>query len=174
MQHASKKKSNRVTKLGIVILCICSIGAIFYFFMKPANDPEVKVESKSVEGQLIDVQESQFTIRHDDAKQYIFSRENSKVDKEKFIVGNVVIISYVGDLIENSKELQKVEISATSITEIVKNSNQEVGHDDVMATMLKEMTLEEKVAQMFMVRVPQIKPVELIRDYISPKLVISN
>ena len=165
MQHASKKKDNKVTKIVLAILFICIIAGIFYFFMRPTNDSKIKENTKEVAGQLIDVQDTKFIIRHDNAKQYVFSREAIEVDQEKFIVGNSVTITYTGSLVESSTDFQKVEIKKITITEVVKNSNNEVGHDDVMAAMLKEMTLEQKVAQMFMVRVPEIKPVELIRDY---------
>lgn len=163
MRHASKKRNHSGTKIGLVIALLLVVASVCYFFLKPIE--KQKEETKELIGEIIDVQTSQVTIRHDNARQYLFSKEMLKVDSKKCLVGNTISIQYTGTLIENSLEIQTITIKKATIHEVVKNDNLETGHDEALATLLKEMTVEQKVAQMFMVRVPESKPVALIRDY---------
>lgn len=160
MQHASKKRNHWIAKVLLVISVIV-VASIGYFFLKP----EPKIKNKEIIGQIINVQDTQITVRHDNGREYLFDKKELKIDNNKCLVGNSIGIEYTGNLIENSLELQTIEIVKATIYEIVKNEDLEVGHDDKIADLLKGMTLEQKVGQMFMVRVPKSKPVALIKEY---------
>ena len=163
------KHSRRRSKMSIVFILICTLviigGSLFFAFNKK---PKETVVIKELYGEIMGIEKSRFVIKSE-SKEYIFSSKKLDVNDRLFLVGNSATIDYIGDLVVDSSKVQRVEIEEIHLVKTIKDPVVEpapvIVPKDPLDEKIEAMSLQEKVAQMFFVRVPEVSPVELIRDY---------
>ncbi|MBA3927396.1 glycoside hydrolase family 3 N-terminal domain-containing protein [Listeria rustica] len=152
-----KKTSNKGKKIFVVLIVLTIfIGGAIYFATSMGHDDKSREVINNIQGEIVDKADSTIEIKTGDNKTYIFDTSKVELEGDEAVTGNKAVISYTGDLDEQKKDVQKVAVTKIVITAV---------KHDAAVNMISTMTLKEKVGQMFMVRVPEVAPVELIQDY---------
>ena len=130
------------------------------FVSSKAEESEIvdNREIKSISGTIYDSTMQTLTLETVDGKRYEFLKETDKLEvpQSGTMVGAPVKVDYKGDL-ENMQDVTVIKITVSEI-EIPKVSNTA---EDILA----EMTLEEKVGQMFIARCPENNAVQSVGQY---------
>lgn len=137
------------------------------------KDDEKKVNSMS--GTIIKTAKSQLTVQ--DKENVIYTFQSSKLN-EPFEIGSEIIIEYTGILNKN-KEFQDVDIikyeTIKTINDNTNNTNdvQTSWNDNgifnsfykLAQDTVKDMTLDEKIGQLFLVRYPDTSIIDDLKKY---------
>lgn len=164
------QKNNAIIHKFIVIIILLGLvsGALFYQ-LRLTGEGETKINAKKFTGQIIDVTDATVTLRMDDNAVYTIDYQDAKVKGDPIQYGNRATIRYTGDL-DKTKSLQDIDVLDFSVQAIYARNG---GSDNTEATtvskrvaqMVAKMSLEDKVAQMFLARCPEDQAVALLSQY---------
>ena len=182
-----RKRKNDGSRLTIVLVVIAVLlcAAIFfaggYLLMenrketaKPTETPVSSVETgvHTMSGSVEDATMNTLDVKTEDGKVYSFSLQGVVLDTENgILVGDPVELSYEGELVE-SDDLQDVKIVSLRVRdrELVVEEPVVTETPKPVPTsrtdeILYDMTLEEKVGQMFIARCPEGDAAALVSQY---------
>lgn len=163
-------KKELIIILLIVILFVIGYFCYNKFWINTTEDNEEKI--KTVSGIVYDTSMNVLTIKDSNGLIYTFSIENvDRSNIENILIGNLINIEYEGSL-SNTADIQNVKIDKITIEEVdnqVPNAWNDHGIFSEYYTkaydLLQNMTLEEKIGQLFLVRVPENSQIEAIKEY---------
>lgn len=157
MIHINKKKY-------IYLIGVTFIVAVFTLLIIPTE--EKTLDTNTLTATVINSNTNKLTVQDDQNIIYTFD-----VEKNKFNVGDNLVIEYTG-LLNKNKERQTtdlVNISPVSQDEedvTPRNSDGIFSQFSTLANnKLKEMTLEEKIGQILLVRYPESNVEDAINSY---------
>lgn len=147
-------------KIGIVLFIIVIIAILTYPVIETKK--EFLEEKNTLNGTVLKISENTMTLQDENNIIYTIETEN-----ENLAVGDTVTLEYDGTLNKN-QENQTIQItSLTKQDESLKlNKNDMFGsYYDVAQEKLATMSLEEKIAQLLLVRYPDTSVSEIIEQY---------
>ena len=147
-------------KIGIVLFIIVIIAILTYPVIKTKK--EFLEEKNTLNGIVLKISENTMTLQDENNIIYTIETEN-----ENLAVGDTITLEYDGILNKN-QENQTIQItSLTKQDESLKlNKNDMFGsYYDVAQEKLATMSLEEKIAQLLLVRYPDTSGKEIIEQY---------
>ena len=147
-------------KIGIVLFIIVIIAILTYPVIKTKK--EFLEEKNTLNGIVLKISENTMTLQDENNIIYTIETEN-----ENLAVGDTITLEYDGILNKN-QENQTIQItSLTKQDESLKlNKNDMFGsYYDVAQEKLATMSLEEKIAQLLLVRYPDTSVSEIIEQY---------
>lgn len=137
---------------------------------------------QELRGTIKDATMNTLTVQGEDNCEYYFGTEGVDISTGKtgLVIGNPVTISYRGKL-DSNLSVQEVELLSITVTdanlnihdsetisnptESVKPSESPTAVTQKAQEILNEMTLDEKVGQMFIARCPETDAVQKIEEY---------
>lgn len=150
-----------------VIICIVLIAAVIS--LKLVLDKDDKLESIKIEATVLSTTETTLTVQDSKNVIYTFYKENLEV-----VAGDYVVIEYSG-VLEDGKLIQEGKVINYEVKETEKDVNGiPEDYDDkgifstyyVMAyNKLKELSLDEKIGQILLVRYPNSNAEEILKKY---------
>lgn len=159
MVYSRGEEGYNMRKLLQLALCIgvlCSVSACGKEEPKKESIKQESVEheekTKTVQGMVVDATNSSFTITAEDGKSYDFVRGDMKLTGEALLLNESVKVQYI---VKDGKNIAK------SAEVIETNTVVKQGIEDFIANM----TIEEKVGQMFFVRCPNEQEVQDVANY---------
>lgn len=162
-KHVKRKKSS-FKMIFIILLCVIfMIVCLFHF----RDDEETEDFSKYPEliGQIASVGDETLLIRQDDNTEYLISIAGV-IDKNKgLLVGNTISIRYDGKLDKDYTDIQDIKVKKYQVSEIKIGNDKKAYVDDELSRIIQNMSLEEKIAQMFLVRCPDEKQDEFVESF---------
>lgn len=135
-----------------------------------------------LEGTIEDATMNTLTVQGEDHCKYYFGTDgvNILTGKTGVVIGNPVTISYRGKL-DSSASVQEVELLSITVTDAILNTNDSETTDETLENVepstspitvtqkaqeiLNEMTLDEKVGQMFIARCPETDGSQKAEEY---------
>lgn len=145
-----------------IIVLICSLIAIVLIIIGLLQLKANKKEVNNLEGQVIYKDKDQITIQDDN--QVIYTFKDSDITAK---VGENVLLTYSGILNKNT-QIQENEIVKYTLSENVSNLNE----NDIFGAFYKlakdklnKLTLEEKIAQILLVRYPNSNQIDMVKNY---------
>lgn len=109
------------------------------------------------EGILIEVNDEAVAIRASDGSEYLFNRINVRGDN--VIVGYEAKVTYHGKISDTQEGIQDVAVQFIDVTKV------DLGHLDPIIALMNQMTIEEKIGQMFMARCPKEDQTAFVEEY---------
>lgn len=162
-KHAKKGKSY-LKKSIVILLCMSLIIFLFLHFYGHQNE-ENYLDYASITGQIASVGDETIRLRQDNGTEYLFSIAGVIDSNQGLLAGNQITIYYDGKLNEDVTDIQNVKVKKYIVKENIISNCQNNHINKAMATLLQKMTLEEKIAQMFLVRCPKNQPSEFVRSF---------
>ena len=156
-----------------VLFIICIICGIWAFLSLKGNDKEVQSNTKVLNGVIYDASMNVINVKTSEGLIYNFSiMDVDKSNIDDLAIGNYVMIEYSGNL-NNKNDVQKIAIKKIVVKENEKNKIPIAWNDtgifsnyyDKAYEKLLTLSLEEKVGQLFLVRVPEQNQVSDIEKY---------
>lgn len=148
--------------VGIVILIISLILLI-------STKKDKNVETSKLEGTVISLEEGLLIVQGNDSIIYTFKEETVGL-----VVGDSIVLEYAG-LLDRNKSIQDGEVISYKAVERTTEENgtpSEFNDDGIFSTYyvlannkLKELSLEEKIGQLLLVRYPDSRAVEDLKKY---------
>ena len=149
---------NNFLKVLVLLITICLLVCSLFIFDNNEEEETEKPKNKELFGIIIKTDNELLTVQDKDNIIYVFKKNND------LISGNNVKIEYKGNLDKN-KEIQENEI--ISYEKINKNIYLESMFDkyrEEALEKLNKMSLDEKIAQIFLVRYPD-SGVDTLKKY---------
>lgn len=164
-KHTKKKKSYLKMIMSILLCVILIIVCVFHF----KNDNEDKGEDftkyPELVGQIASVGDETLLIRQEDNTEYLISIAGV-IDKNKgLLVGNYISIRYDGQLDKTYKDIQDVKVKKYQVTEVKIGNRKDAVVTNDLSKIVQNMSLEEKIAQMFLVRCPDSQQEEFVKNF---------
>lgn len=152
-------------KIGILLFFIAVISAILLL-----NNGETKEEknednpnnNSNLTGTIINIKEDFVMVEDSDNLIYTFNIKDLNAS-----VGNSIVIEYTG-LLDKNKTLQNIEVIKYDVTKEASEQKKEgifKEYIEAASAKLKTLSLEEKIGQMLLVRVPEENAIETIKNY---------
>lgn len=150
------------------IISLCLIVVVLLTIMLIPNKMfNKKEEVHKLTATVLSVQNDTFTVQDDENNIYTFYNENTSL-----VAGDRVVIEYAG-LIDKNKSIQTNNIKSLTFDKKQNDSNGMPLNDNgifkqfyIMANnKLKELTLDEKIGQLLLVRYPDSGAIEDIKKY---------
>ena len=138
------------------------LGVSIFFSSKVDNELSTNI----LEGEIVYTSDEVITIRDDKGNEYTVSGDIEAT------LGNKILLKYTG-VLDLNKEMQDIEIvnysvetaSTSSLPDKYKDNGIFSDYYDLAYDKLKEMTLDEKIGQLLLVRYPDTNGVELLKEY---------
>ena len=149
---------NNFLKVLVLLITICLLVCSLFIFDNNEEENIEKPKNKELFGTIIKTDNELLTVQDKDNIIYVFKKNND------LISGNNVKIEYKGNLDKN-KEIQENEI--ISYEKVDKNIYLESMFDkyrEEALEKLNKMSLDEKIAQIFLVRYPD-SGVDTLKKY---------
>lgn len=161
-KHAKKKKSYIKMMISFV-LCLTLVVFLFYHFQD--QDEENYQQYPLLEGQIAGVGDETLLIRLDDNRQYLVSIAGVIDSNKGLLVGNRISIRYDGVLDNDYDDIQNIKVKhyEVEMTSIANSKNATI--DNELSQLVQNMTLEEKIAQMFLIRCPEEGQSEFVSSF---------
>lgn len=165
-----RKKDYRIVYkvIAIFVLIALILGAIFYQ-IRLAGEGETTIEANELKGQIIAVNDQTLTLRNDKNVVYTLDLQAAKIVGDEMQFGSLATISYTGDLVEGNSiqdiDVLKVSVQATQVRNGGSENTDSTVASKEIAQKVQAMTLEQKVAQMFMAICPKRDAVSLLNQY---------
>ena len=159
-KHIQKKSHQKI--FLICIMCVIIVVGYFYFHREEEIDYN---QYPLLEGQIASVGDETLLIRLDDNKQYLISIAGA-IDKNKgLLAGNTISIRYEGQLDINNDDIQNVKVKKYDVQEMKLSQRKNSVVNQKLSTTIQNMSLEEKVAQMFMISYPEKETEEFLKKF---------
>lgn len=151
------------------VLVVALLVPIFIFMNR--NDEKQNLEVNSLEATVLENENQELTLEDKENTKYKF-----KTDSVDAKAGDVIVIEYTG-VLDKSKEFQDVSITNFTYLSVASEENNTTVPDDwkddgifskyysLAYDKLKEMTLDEKIGQIFLVRYPDSNATTIIKNY---------
>ncbi len=155
---------------GISFFVLLVIFGLSIYFSSSGNGNS-ELEVQILEGTVVSANEGLFTVVDDSETEYTFNDE--EVDT---LEGDEIVIKYTGKL-DESKDIQDVVIVDYVSMAVSKNDDEKVlptkyndkgifsDYYDMAYKKLKEMSLDEKIGQLLLVRYPDSDGVGVLKKY---------
>lgn len=148
-------------------IIICALG--FFLILGGlifSNINNSKKETLSeIKGEVIKVSKDKFVFKSKDDTTYTFSHSN---EEEDIVVGQSLLIEYLGILDKNTIN-DIVSYSVLGENNTIPESWQDKGifsdYYQLAYDYLKTLSLDEKIGQLLLVRVPEQNQIEAIKEY---------
>lgn len=161
-KHAKKRKLHNKMIL-LILLCVVLIIAGFFYCNQ--EDEEDFTKYPELTGQIASVGDETLLIRQDDNTEYLISLAGA-IDKNKgLLIGNTISIRYDGELDKNYTDIQDVKVKKYQVSQIKLGNSKNARVDKELSTIIQNMSLEEKIAQMFLVRCPSDNQEEYVKQF---------
>lgn len=161
-KHIKKKKLYFKIIFSFALCMILIIAAIYHF-----QDEEEEDYTKYPEliGQIASVGDETLLIRQDDNTEYLVSIAGV-IDKNKgLLIGNRISVRYDGKLNKNYTDIQDVKVKKYQVSQINIGNKKNAIINNELSRILQNMSLKEKIAQMFLVRCPDSDQDEFIKEF---------
>lgn len=159
-------------KVIIYSIIVVVLLVPLFIFMNRGEEKQ-NVEVNSLEATVLQNENKELTLEDKEKTKYKF-----KTDSVDAKTGDVIVIEYTG-VLDKNKEIQDVSITNytyLSVASDVNNNNATVPDDwkdngifskyyDLAYDKLKEMTLDEKIGQIFLVRYPDSNATSVVKNY---------
>ncbi len=154
---------NKKVFICIFAIFICMIAAVL---VKPENKTITK-KASSIKGNILEVSSDSVKVSYKDNIIYTFVG----TDSDSFEIGETINIKYDGKLNKNKEKQTAKVISVTSYTD--DNNLPETWNDkgifsefyEMAYTKMKTLSLDEKIGQIFLVRVPEKNKISDLEKY---------
>ena len=162
-RHARKDKI--YWKPAIATLLVISLILFLFFHFHDDKDQDDYLSYSSITGQIAAVGDETIRLRLNDGTEYLFSIAGVIDSNHGLLAGNQITIYYDGIPDDSKDDIQSVKVKKYIVEEnsIANNDNNHINKE--IATLLQNMSLEEKIAQMFLVRCPEINQSEFVRSF---------
>lgn len=194
MKRTRKRRKNGIFIFCVVILLVVCAGAIIHTLYQnehflPENSSETTefLETPSVTDTVQELRAivkdatmNTLTVQGVDNCEYYFRTEGVEISTGEtgIVIGNPVTITYRGKL-DSNVSVQDVELLSIKVTDLNPNDSEIVGETSESAEsgnphvtaaqraqeILNEMTLDEKVGQMFIARCPDTDAIQKVKEY---------
>lgn len=159
-KHIQKKSHQKI--FLICIMCVIIVVGCFYFHREEDIDYS---QYSLLEGQIASIGDETLLIRLNDNKQYLISIAGA-IDKNKgLLVGNTISIRYEGQLDDNNNDIQNVKVKKYDVQEIKLSQRKNSVVNQELSTTIQNMSLEEKVSQMFFITYPEKETEEFLKKF---------
>lgn len=161
-RHVKKKKLS----IQMMMSCLLCVALIVFLFHHFHHEEENDYDSyPSITGQIVAVGDETVRMRQDDGTEYLFSIAGAIDSNKGLLSGNKITFYYDGQLNSSNGDIQDVKVKKYIVRQnkIANGKNGYINTD--IAALLQNMTLEEKVAQMFLVRCPESNQIEFIHNF---------
>lgn len=161
-KHAKKKKSY-IKMIVSLVLCLTLMIFLFFHFY---NEEEMDYSQYILlEGQIAAVGDETLRIRLNDNREYLISIAGVIDSNKGLLVGNKISIRYDGQLIDNYGDIQNIKVKHYQVETTVIGNKKNATVDSELSQIVQDMTLEEKIAQMFLVRCPEDNQDEFVNAF---------
>ena len=159
-------KKKLVISLMIIFVIIVVIFCYFSFFKQ--SDEQKEIVLNSLTGTIYNITDNDIVLKDINNVEYNINLDG--IDSGSIYLGDSVSIEYEGELSDKNDENIKIHNIKVIDTEdrvpIDWNDNGIFSHYYVDAyKKLKEMSIDEKIGQMFLVRVPEVNQIEDISKF---------
>ncbi len=151
-KHAKKKKSY-IRMIISLVLCLILVVFLFYHFQD--EDEEDYLQYALLEGQIAAVGDETLLVRLDDNREYLVSIAGVIDSNKGLLVGNKISIRYDGQLDDEYDDIQNIKVKQYQIDSTIIANSKKATIDSELSQLVQNMTLEEKIAQMFLIRCPE-------------------
>ena len=151
-KHAKKKKSY-IRMIISLVLCLTLVVFLFYHFQD--EDEEDYLQYALLEGQIAAVGDETLLVRLDDNREYLVSIAGVIDSNKGLLVGNKISIRYDGQLDDEYDDIQNIKVKQYQIDSTIIANSKKATIDSELSQLVQNMTLEEKIAQMFLIRCPE-------------------
>ena len=142
----------------LISLLIISLGFTFYLVLKVKDNQEIK----NITGTILEIQDNNITIQDNNKFIYIFKLLN--LEKNNLKVGDNISINYAG-ILNKKKKKQNVKVIDFENLTITNKKDLFENFYTLAANKVQKMSLDEKISQMLLVRYPDAKGVEILKEY---------
>ena len=140
---------NNFLKVLTLLIFVCLLVYSLFIF----NDSEVEVleepKNKELFGAIIKTDNELLTVQDKNNIIYVFKKNNS------FMAGDSIKVEYKGNLDKNEEFQENEIVSCEKVDEDIYLESMFNKYNEQAYKKLKEMSLEEKIAQIFLVRYPE-------------------
>ena len=165
-----ERNNNFITHKIIIIIVLLGLimGALVYQ-LRLAGEGETTITAKELKGQIVDITHETISLRDDNNIVYTVDCQKAKIKGDELQYGNLVTIKYTGKL-KQTTAIQAIDVLGLNV-QAVQVRNGGTGNTDAtiashkIAVMVEKMTLEQKIAQLFLARCPESQAVELLSQY---------
>ena len=151
-KHAKKKKSY-IRMIISLVLCLILVVFLFYHFQD--EDEEDYLQYALLKGQIAAVGDETLLVRLDDNREYLVSIAGVIDSNKDLLVGNKISIRYDGQLDDEYDDIQNIKVKQYQIDSTIIANSKKATIDSELSQLVQNMTLEEKIAQMFLIRCPE-------------------
>lgn len=151
-KHAKKKKSY-IRMIISLVLCLTLVVFLFYHFQD--EDEEDYQQYALLEGQIAAVGDETLLVRLDDNREYLVSIAGVIDSNKGLLVGNKISIRYDGQLDDEYDDIQNIKVKQYQTDSTIIANSKKATIDSELSQLVQNMTLEEKIAQMFLIRCPE-------------------
>lgn len=158
------KKKKIIYIFALVILIMISVISIYSFHSKKET-----VKTKTIEARVLSSKKGKVIVQDSNNVIYTFKDQNMKVN-----AGNNIVIEYTG-LLDKINTVQKTNVVNYKVKEVVTDENGvPIDYLDngifsdyyILANnKLKELSLDEKISQLLLVRYPDSNQKEILKEY---------
>lgn len=150
----------------IYLVCFFVLSIVFGVSMFCPSKEDNKLNNNILRGEIVNVSDSLITICDEKGNMYILDSEHN------FEKGDIVSLSYTGSL-DLNKSIQEVLVVnytiETNSQNFIPREYQDAGifsdYYELAYNKIKEMTLDEKVGQLLLVRYPNSNSEKLLKQY---------
>lgn len=148
--------------ITIVIILLGIGGGLYYYKYQEKPTKVNKPKIQEVEGMVFYVNDNEITLRDNKGQFY----QISKTDEQDISAGNIIKIKYENKLTNNNIKSINIEaIEKESIPDAWNDQGIFKDYYQVAFEKLKTLTIEEKIGQLMLVRVPDDNQINAIKDY---------
>lgn len=167
-RHAKKRTINKKW-FSLIVVIMLVLGGIWYC-QQPVEESNYSQKYQTLEGQIASVGDETVLVRLDDNREYLISIAAKKRKGDDLLLGNHISVQYSGQLDENYHDIQDVQVASYTVSaHQIKNGGKDRQDKTipthVLSSYVQNMTLEEKIAQLMIVRCPESEQVELVEQY---------
>lgn len=160
-KHIQKKSPKKM--MFICLLCfVLIIAGILYF----SEEEEIDYSQfHLLEGQIAFVGDEILLIRLEDNTQYLISIAGVIEKNKGLYIGNHISIRYEGQLDKNNTDIQNIKVKKYTVKEIKLSNRKEAVVNQKLSAIIQNMSLEEKIAQMFLITCPEKDIEETLKTF---------
>ncbi len=150
----------------VILFALC--GALFFFSGRDGRLNKEKIETQKLEGIVVATNDGLITVK--DKNNYVYTFESDKIVAD---IGMEIQLEYTG-LLDKDKEIQdavivEYETSKVANEDVIPKEYLDNGifsnYYDLAYDKLKELSLDEKIGQMLLVRYPTSGQIEALNTY---------
>lgn len=163
--------------ITIIILIVLIISAVF-FQLRLAGEGDNLVEANQLQGQIVASSDQSLSLRDNKNVTYSIDLKDAKITGDQIQFGNQVTVEYTGALNQGVSvqdiDVLKVSVQAKQVRNGgIANIDSTIASPQI-ASKVANMSLEQKVAQMFLAICPEKDALELLNKYQIGGYILEN